>query len=120
LITLYDAAETFVSLSWRESFGLPALEALACGLAVVVSGMGASPEVVGRVGVLVDPRDLDGAAREILAVLARPRTENDVAARVEQARRFSWDRCVERTLAVYEALTRRRAFAVHREEVITR
>jgi glycosyltransferase involved in cell wall biosynthesis len=54
LVDLYDAAELFVSLSWRESFGLPALEAMSRGLGVVASQTGATREVVGDAGRLVD------------------------------------------------------------------
>jgi glycosyltransferase involved in cell wall biosynthesis len=109
LLDLYDSAEIFVSLSWRESFGLSALEALSRGLRVVVSSWGASAEVVGAAGVLVDPRDSEAAARQILEMIARPRTDADVSARVAHARRFSWEHCADLTLDVYRDLLERRS-----------
>ena len=101
LPALYDGAELCVSLSWRESFGLPALEAMTRGTAVLASAWGAAPEVVGEGGVLVDPRDHAAAARAAAEILADPR-------RGERARRaaarFSWDHTANTTLAVYRSL----------------
>ena len=57
LIAVYDGAAAFLSLSWRETFGVPLLEAMARGVPVVAAAWGAAPEVVGDAGVLVDPRD---------------------------------------------------------------
>ena len=106
LVHLYDGAECFVSMSWRESFGLPALEALSRGLPVVVSEWGAAPEVVGDAGVLVDPRDEEHASSEILALLAGSDREERASRARAAAARFSWDRTAEATLAVYEQLVR--------------
>ena len=98
LVTLYDAAELYVSLSWRESFGLPALEAMTRGVAPVVSAWGAAPEVVGDGGLLVDPRDH-------AAFVDAVRTLLDDDTRAERARaaaaRFDWDHAAARTLDVY-------------------
>jgi glycosyltransferase involved in cell wall biosynthesis len=104
---LYDAAELFVTLSWRETFCLPALEAMTRGVPVVASAWGASREVVGEAGRLIDPRD-GGAAREaILDLLAT----GDRAAVAEQARaqaaRFDWARTAGQTLEVYRRLAGR-------------
>jgi glycosyltransferase involved in cell wall biosynthesis len=101
---LYDGAELFLSLSWRESFGLPALEAMTRGVAVVASAWGAAPEVVGDGGRLVDPRDTKGAADAALALLADP-GRSDRARRA--AARFDWPSVAERTLAVYRAVLNR-------------
>ena len=106
LVHLYDGAECFVSMSWRESFGLPALEALSRGLPVVVSEWGAAPEVVGDAGVLVDPRDEEHASSEILALLAGSDREERASRARAAAARFSWDRTAAATLAVYEQLVR--------------
>jgi glycosyltransferase involved in cell wall biosynthesis len=97
---LYDGAEAFVSLSWRETFGLPALEAMTRGLPCVVSGWGAGPEVVGDGGCCMDPRDICGAAAAILMVLAGNRgTWRRRAER--QAARFTWEALAEKTLGCY-------------------
>jgi glycosyltransferase involved in cell wall biosynthesis len=100
LTDLYDAAELFVSLSWRETFCLPALEALTRGVAVVGSEWGALPEIIGDTGRVVAPCNFEGAATAIIEVLATDRTN---LAR-QQARHFSWERTTERTLAVYREL----------------
>jgi len=105
---LYDAAELFVILSWRESFCLPALEAMTRGLPVVASAWGASPEVIGDAGRLVDPRDPAEAAAAILALLAAP-DRADLSKRCRQAaQRFDWSRTAEQTRRIYARLIGRR------------
>ncbi len=103
LVDLYDEAAALVTLSWRETFCLPLLEAMTRGTPVVGSAWGASPEVVGDVGTLVDPRDAAAAADAILRVLAEDREA--LAPRLrERAAAFSWARCAEQTLALYHRL----------------
>lgn len=101
---VYDGAELFVSQSWRETFCLPALEAMTRGVPVVLSAWGASREVVGDVGHLVDPRDHAAAAAAVLEVLARG--DRDARADVlrRAAARFDWDRTAAVTYDVYAAL----------------
>jgi glycosyltransferase involved in cell wall biosynthesis len=101
LTDLYDAAELFVSLSWRETFCLPALEALTRGVAVVGSEWGALPEIVGDAGRVIDPCDYVGAARAIIEVLATDRS-NDIIR--QRARQFSWEQTTKDTLTVYKDL----------------
>jgi glycosyltransferase involved in cell wall biosynthesis len=103
LTDLYDGAELFVSMSWRESFGLPALEAMTRGVAVVASEWGAATEVVGDGGLLVDPRDPRAAAQAVLNLLGDP-TRNARAS--SSAARFDWGRIAEATLGVYRSLAR--------------
>jgi glycosyltransferase involved in cell wall biosynthesis len=101
---LYDGAELFISLSWRETFCLPALEAMTRGVPVVASAWGATPEVVGDAGRLVDPRDAETAAREVLALLDFPgRAELGQLAR-EKSRRFNWALAAETTHRLYARL----------------
>ena len=106
LVDLYDEAELLVTLSWRETFGLPALEAMTRGVAVVASAWGAAPEVVQNGGTLVDPRDPQSAAGAILALLEDP--GRGTRAR-EAAARFSWDRAAAQTIEIYERLAAERA-----------
>ncbi len=104
LTDLYDAAELFVTLSWRESFCLPALEAMTRGLPVVASEWGATPEVVGNAGMLIDPRDEAGAAKVVLQLLeTQNRDQLQVRAR-QRASEFTWDATARETLQVYERL----------------
>ena len=99
---LYAGAEVFAYPSLAEGFGLPALEALACGAPAVVSGVSSLPEVVGEAAVPIDPLDVDS----LRAALERLLGDGDLRARLRaagprQAARFSWRRTAEATLAVY-------------------
>lgn len=90
-----DTATLFVTMSWRETFCLPALEAMTRGVPVVASRWGALPEIVGEQGSLIDPRDHARAASTILALL-----EHDNAAAAAAAR-FDWSTTWTQTLDVY-------------------
>ncbi|MCC7107340.1 MAG: glycosyltransferase family 4 protein, partial [Chloroflexi bacterium] len=101
----YNAASLFVYPSLYEGFGLPPLEALACGTPVVVSNAASLPEVVGQAGLLVDPLDEHGLAEAIRRGLGDEewRTTMSEAGPV-QAASFSWQRMARQTLAVYDDL----------------
>jgi glycosyltransferase involved in cell wall biosynthesis len=103
---LYQGATALVCPSLWEGFGLPALEAMACGTPVVASDRGGLPEVVGGAGLLVDPANVD-ALREAMYNLAvhAPLRAALRAAGLARARAFSWRRAAEATVGVYrEAL----------------
>ncbi len=105
LPSLYANAELFLMPSWHEGFGLPALEAMACGTPVVSSNCGSLPEVVGDAGLLVDPRDEESIAGAALRVLSDQRLSNDLRRRgLERASAFTWERTARQTLAVYRAV----------------
>lgn len=102
LPALYNAAALLTTPSFYEGFGLPALEALACGTPVVVSDRSSLPEVVGEAGLLVDPEDVEGIA----GALARVLTDEMLRRRMRelglvQAARFSWESTARITLDVY-------------------
>lgn len=99
----YNAAEVFVYPSLYEGFGLPPLEALACGTPVVVSDASSLPEVVGTAGLLVDPRQPSAWA----AALSRLCRDSDLRRELasqgrEQSAQFSWTRMARETIQVYE------------------
>ena len=101
LPALYNAAAAFCFPSLYEGFGLPTLEAMACGVPTVVANRGALPEVAGDAALIVDPTDPDELARALVRLL----TDEDLRARLARAGRaraalFSWDRCAAATLAV--------------------
>jgi glycosyltransferase involved in cell wall biosynthesis len=98
----YNAAELFVYPSLYEGFGLPPLEAMACGTPVITSSSSSLPEVVGQAGMLVDPNDSQMLADAMQHVLsdtdARTRMK---AAGVERAKGFSWEQTARHTLGSY-------------------
>jgi glycosyltransferase involved in cell wall biosynthesis len=103
LPALYTAAELFVYPSLYEGFGLPVLEAMACGTAVVTSNRSSLPEVVGDAALLVDPGDDAALADGMRRALGDRALRSTLAERaLARARRFSWARCARETLAVYE------------------
>jgi glycosyltransferase involved in cell wall biosynthesis len=103
LVALYAAAELFVFPSLYEGFGLPLLEAMACGVPAVASSAGALPELAGDAAHLVDPLDEAALGEAMLAVLADPARRSELRDRgLRRAAGFTWDRCARETLAVYE------------------
>jgi glycosyltransferase involved in cell wall biosynthesis len=85
--------------SLYEGFGIPVLEAMACGAAVVTSRGGATEEAAGGAAVLVDPRDPESIAAGIEEAIARRAELRPLG--LARAREFTWDNVVERTLDVY-------------------
>jgi glycosyltransferase involved in cell wall biosynthesis len=105
LIALYSAADVFVFPSLYEGFGLPVLEAMACGTPVVASNAASLPEVVGEAGILVDPGDAQSIADAIARVLSDDGVARDLrAAGLERAKQFTWQRAASAVLGVIETL----------------
>jgi len=103
LAALYRLASVFVFPSLYEGFGLPPLEAMACGTPVVTSNVSSLPEVTGDAAVLVDPYDVESIAAGIERVLTdRVLSEELRRKGVARAREFSWERSVARTRQVYQ------------------
>jgi glycosyltransferase involved in cell wall biosynthesis len=99
LARLYRGARCLVCASLYEGFGLQILEGMASGTPVVTSDRGAMAEVAGAAAVLVDPLDTEAIAAGIRE--AQERREELVAAGLERARAFSWERAAHATVAVY-------------------
>lgn len=100
---LYCAADVLVLPSLYEGFGLPAVEAMACGTPVVVANTGALPEIVGEAGVQVRPEDPSDIAAGLGWVLGNPTFREALIERgIERAASFSWERAARETLAIYE------------------
>ncbi len=107
LPTLYNAASLFVYPSLYEGFGIPALEALACGIPVIASNLSALPEVVGEAGVLVDPYHVDALAAAMTRLLGDADLKLRLrAAGLAQAAKFTWVGMAAKLLKVYHSLLR--------------
>jgi glycosyltransferase involved in cell wall biosynthesis len=102
LVALYSCAVVVAYPSLYEGFGLPVLEALACGAVVVASNTTAIPEVAGDAAILVDPLDVVAIAHAIATAITDEGTRTNLrrAARL-QTERFTWDRCADLTVGAY-------------------
>ena len=107
---LYQRATALVCPSFWEGFGLPVLEAMACGTPVIAADRGALPEVLDGAGVLVDPTDVDALREAMYTLAADGRLRAALRdAGLARARRFSWRDAAEATLAVYREVLGREA-----------
>ena len=98
----YNGARLFAFPSLYEGFGLPVLEAMACGTPVVTSTAASLPEVAGQAAVLVPPQDTNRLAQEMERVLDDPQRQMEMrAAGRIQASRFSWRAMTDQTIASY-------------------
>jgi glycosyltransferase involved in cell wall biosynthesis len=103
LPTLLSGACFFVFPSLYEGFGLPVLEAMACGTPVLCSNVSSLPEVAGNVALLVDPLDVESMAEAMNRLLQDEGLRAQLVERgFQQVRQFSWDRCARETLTVLE------------------
>lgn len=110
LAALYSAAECFALPSWYEGFGIPILEAMACGCPVVTSTRGACPEVAGGAGLTVEPDDPEAVADAIDRLLTDPsRRRACIEAGLRRASGFTWERTGERIREVIRSLLSRPA-----------
>jgi glycosyltransferase involved in cell wall biosynthesis len=99
---LYAAATVFVYPSRYEGFGLPVLEAMACGTPVVTSNTSSLPEVVGDAALLIDPYDEAALAQAMLTISGDEQLRARLReAGLERARQFTWRATAEKTLALY-------------------
>jgi glycosyltransferase involved in cell wall biosynthesis len=102
LVVLYNAAMVAVYPSFYEGFGLPVLEAMACGCPIITSDRSSLPEIAGDAAVIVDPEDTMGIALAIKRLIEDKAFANEMRRRgLERAGEFSWERCAQQTLAVY-------------------
>jgi glycosyltransferase involved in cell wall biosynthesis len=106
LPNLYRAAEVFVYPSLYEGFGMPPLEAMACGCPVICSTSGSLGEVVGNASAIVEPQDLNSIASQ-LGLLAR---DTNLRERLRQAgfaraKQFDWNKTARETLSLYDRVT---------------
>lgn len=109
LIALYHLCKAFVFPSWHEGFGLPALEAMSCGAAVIAANTSSLPEVIGREDALFDPLDDKSIAEKLTQVLTDSAYRAELIRHgLEQAKRFSWDESAKVAITAFERCHARR------------
>lgn len=102
LPALYNVADLFVYPSLYEGFGLPPLEAMACGCPVITSNTSSLPEVVGDAGIMFDPYDVDELSTAMFKVLSNDVLRRDLVIKgLNRAKVFSWEKCAKDTINVY-------------------
>ena len=107
LVDAYREADVLVHLSLYEGFGLPPLEAMACGTPVVSSDRSSLPEVLGDAAVFTNPYNVPQAAEKIIAVLTDQELRNRLIAKGrEQAARYTWDDTARRVMEMYRKVAR--------------
>ncbi len=101
---LYSAAGLFAYPSLYEGFGLPPLEAMACGTPVICSDSSSLPEIVGEAGMMVGPSNGQAWAAALRALIRDEAARSELSGRgIERAAKFSWERTAKETLEVYQA-----------------
>lgn len=106
----YSSACLLAYPSLYEGFGLPPLEAMACGCPVVTSNTSSLPEVVGEAGILINPYDTDSLVKAIKRVLTDARLREDMVRKgLAQAKRFSWEKAARETQEVYNKVLAEKA-----------
>ncbi len=109
LPALYAAADLFAYVSLYEGFGLPLLEAMACGTPVIGSNTSSLPEVIGEVGLQVDPRDVDAIARAMQQMIDQPELrERSIGLGLERAKTFTWEKAARELLGIYDRMALKR------------
>lgn len=104
LVKVVAGAWSLVYPSIYEGFGLPPLEAMACGVPVIASDVSSIPEVVGATGLLIDPQDVEQLTQAMLKMTQAPEFRNACAdLALARSQQFSWANCARETVAVYRA-----------------
>lgn len=107
LPALYSGAQAFIYPSLYEGFGLPILEAMACGCPVVTSNLGSMKEIAGEAAILVDPVSISGIANGIAKIVGDSKTRNRL---INEGQRrnleFSWEKTAFQTLDIYRSLAK--------------
>ncbi len=105
LVAYYSGAGCFILPSLYEGFGLPVLEAMACGCPVIVSNRASLPEVAGEAAIKVDPCDTYGIAGALRQVLTDGNLKQELILKgLERARQFSWQKVARQTIEVYDSV----------------
>ncbi len=105
-VFIYNLASLFVYPSFFEGFGLPPLEAMACGVPVITSNCSSLPEVIGNSTIMIDPDRPDEITQAICAVLKDENLRNHlIKTGLERVKLFSWKKCAEETIKLFEEVS---------------
>jgi glycosyltransferase involved in cell wall biosynthesis len=121
LPALYNAAEVFVFPSFYEGFGLPVVEAMACGRPIVCSSATALPEVVDGAGLFFDPHNVGEQTRALRDILIDPELSHRMERKsLQRAAFYDWRETARQTLEVYHQVAEGRARLQRRKELVAR
>ncbi|MFX0210075.1 MAG: glycosyltransferase family 4 protein, partial [Candidatus Hodarchaeota archaeon] len=99
---LYNGSDLFVFPSVFEGFGMPVLEAMACGVPVISSNFCSLPEVVGNASLLVDPLNVDLLAGAMHRILSNEELRNELIKKgLERVKQFTWEKTAKETIEIY-------------------
>jgi glycosyltransferase involved in cell wall biosynthesis len=105
LITLYSLADVFAFPSFFEGFGVPPLEAMACGAPVITSNTSSLPEVVGDAALLVDPHNTGELAHAITRLIENEELQEELREKgYRQVKQYTWPNSARKMLSIYEKL----------------
>jgi len=108
LPALYNLADLFVYPSFYEGFGLPPLEAMACGTPVIASRSSCFPEILGEAAILIDPKDANELSEKMYLMINDHALSSRYAEQgIKRAAQFSWEQVARETIQVYEAVASR-------------
>ena len=103
LPNLLAGAKALIFPSIYEGFGLPPLEAMACGTPVIASNSSSIPEVVGDYGILLDPQDTTGFTEAMKSIIENSKLRHSLSiTALERSKQFTWQKCAQATLKVYQ------------------
>ncbi len=106
LPALYAGAVAYITTSHYEGFGLPALEAMACGTPVIAPNKSAFPEILGDAALLIEPENIDEISNAMQKIIDQPEFANILRERgLEHVKNFTWERAAQQTQSLLESLS---------------
>jgi glycosyltransferase involved in cell wall biosynthesis len=104
LVSLYNQALAFVFPSLYEGFGIPLLEAMACGCPIVASRIPTTLEVAGDVPIYFEPAEIESLLSALNTVYQQDKTDQNISAGIEHAKGYSWDKTAFKTYSIYQKI----------------